>query len=359
MAVEVVIQKMAKLGVLTGGPCAGKTTVTSAITGEWDDKLTVAPEVATVLLEHLYPKPGGDFKLWIHNLQTAIYPVQLSCERAQLSLAEHKGHRLVLCDRGSLDGAAYVPGGMSEFVGICGIRDPQAELARYDFVIHLESVATVDQGLWDALKATNPARYETYEQAVEREMALREIYKGHPNYHFIPGAKGIDHVVEDVQRILSAMLDTEVERKWLLDSVPPMLSLMRLECVDVQQGYITDARSKTELRLRRMGSKYYMTVKGGEGLARTEWERSIPRHVFEELWPQTEGRRIEKMRYFIPHGAYRIELDVFSGNNAGLTMFEIEFSSVEEAARVVLPEWAANAEDVTEVKDYKNKALAS
>jgi CYTH domain-containing protein len=46
--------------------------------------------------------------------------------------------------------------------------------------------------------------------------------------------------------------------------------------------------------------------------------------VFETLWPLTEGRRIEKTRYELPHGDVTIELDEFGGDLEGLLLAEAE-----------------------------------
>lgn len=347
-----------KLGVLTGGPCAGKTTVTGVISSEWPTKLIVAPEVASVLLEHLMPKPGSDFDAWLRSLQQAIVPTQRSCEESQLRTATERGASIVICDRGILDGAAYVPGGMPRFSELCSIN-PEDELARYEFVIHLESVATANPLLWDELKATNPARYETLAEAIEREMALREVYKSHPKYHFVSGSEGIESVIRSVEAILGEILDTEIERKWHLKLLPKNLDLSAFRSVPIRQGYLTDPKQKSELRIRQIGTDYFITVKGGKGLVRKEWERPFPRSQFEALWSCTEGRRIEKVRYFIPHGENLIEFDVFEGSNRGLILFESEFNSPEEAIIFELPGWAAYAIDVTADEEFKNKFLAS
>lgn len=348
------------LGVLTGGPLAGKTTVTERVTGEWSTKLVVAPEVATVLIESLMAPPQDPAELhnWLESFQKAVTPTQRGAERCQMLKAQAKGARVVLCDRGILDGAAYLPGGMEQFASLCQL-DPEEELARYDFVIHLESVATANPPLWDALKGTNPARYETLEQAEERELALRKVYDRHPNYHFIPGGEGIESVVRAVQQVLSDLLDTEIERKWRLPhGVPAPLALETYRSVPVRQGYLTDTQSGAELRIRQIGDEYFITIKGGTGLSRKEWERTLPGVQFDALWPETEGRRIEKTRSFIPHGEHTVELDVFHGNQEGLVLFEVEFNSVQEASAYVPPAWARGCVEVTSDPLYKNKALA-
>lgn len=146
----------------------------------------------------------------------------------------------------------------------------------------------------------------------------------------------------------------EIERKFRLPGPPPSELLRDGESID--QGYIlTDP---AELRLRRRGHEYYLTVKGSGSLTRSEWETTIPQHVFESLWPQTEGRRLEKIRYIVPMPPVTLEIDEYRGRLAGLYVLEVEFSSESMARTFVLPDWAANAVDVTSDPSYKNKRLA-
>ena len=89
--------------------------------------------------------------------------------------------------------------------------------------------------------------------------------------------------------------------------------------------------------------------------------------MFKALWPQTEGNRVEKTRYYIPltdsnNNQHTIELDVYAGHLSGLVTAEIEFSGRETDASVranafTPPGWFGN--DVSEDKRYKNRSLAS
>ena len=130
-----------------------------------------------------------------------------------------------------------------------------------------------------------------------------------------------------------------------------------LESVLVRQGYLTSAEDTVEIRLRQKGEAYFMTLKSGDGLQRSEYEIMIDRLQFDVLWPETDGRRVEKTRYLGRLGDQRVfELDIFSGNLAPLTMVEVEFTSVEAAAEFVPHAWFGM--DVTDAKHFKNRVLA-
>ena len=146
----------------------------------------------------------------------------------------------------------------------------------------------------------------------------------------------------------------ETERKYLVTDVPKDLDAWPRE--DVAQGYIALTEDGTEVRVRRMGAKYYETVKTGQGLTRGETEIELDKGQFEKLWALTEGRRIEKTRYRIAYRGLVIELDVYRGRLKGLVTAEIEFGSAAESQSVDRPPWFGR--EVTNDGKYKNQYLA-
>jgi CYTH domain-containing protein len=94
----------------------------------------------------------------------------------------------------------------------------------------------------------------------------------------------------------------------------------------------------------------------GDGLSRTEIEIALSRAQFDQLWPYTDGRRVDKTRYAVAVGPHMAELDIFSGDLKGLRLVEVEFTSVASSQRFVAPVWFGR--EVTADQRYKNKALA-
>jgi adenylate cyclase len=148
----------------------------------------------------------------------------------------------------------------------------------------------------------------------------------------------------------------EIERKFLVDTLPPDLGAHPSSTLE--QGYLAIHSDGTEVRIRRREGKSLLTVKSAGGLVRVEEELPIEDAAFERLWPLTEGRRIEKVRHLIPAEppATVIELDVYSGDLAGLAVAEIEFESEEDARAFVPPPWLGP--DVTADARFKNQRLA-
>lgn len=145
----------------------------------------------------------------------------------------------------------------------------------------------------------------------------------------------------------------EIERKFLVKSTPNLSNYDRVEII---QGYL-DSQKTNELRIRKMGSKYFKTSKKTFPSGyREEIEEYITSEEFEKLWPQTNGKRVEKVRYKVPYRQSTIMLDVFSGHNKGSMLAEVEFDSEEGARNFTPPPWLGK--DVTDNPKYKNVNLA-
>jgi hypothetical protein len=162
--------------VLTGGPGGGKTTAADMIGREFQDRVVVLKETATLLFRGGFPRSGGIAAR--RAVQRAIYRVQVELEDAVA--AEHPG-RILLCDRGTLDGCVYWPDGIDDFFSALGTT-LEGELARYHAVLFFESAAV--GGL--EMTSTNPFRIEPSTEAARLDAALREVWRAHPRFHLVP-----------------------------------------------------------------------------------------------------------------------------------------------------------------------------
>jgi len=123
--------------VLTGGPGGGKTTAADMFRREIGDRVVVVPEAATMLFAGGFPRTEESEAR--RAAQRAIYQVQRNLE--DLQSVRFPG-RVLLCDRGTVDGGAYWPGndGGVDFFTAVG-TSMELELARYDAVIFFETAA--------------------------------------------------------------------------------------------------------------------------------------------------------------------------------------------------------------------------
>jgi CYTH domain-containing protein len=146
----------------------------------------------------------------------------------------------------------------------------------------------------------------------------------------------------------------EIERKFLVPEPPD--DLRRWPSTRIEQGYLAVGDDGTEVRVRRRDGKATLTVKGGRGRSRAEEEIGIDAERFERLWPLTDGRRLEKTRYVIPAADLELEVDVYAGALAGLTVAEVEFAGEDEANAFEPPDWFGR--EVTDDPRFKNQRLA-
>lgn len=157
----------AKRIVLTGGPGAGKTAVLALVQQSLCRHLRVLPEAASVLFGGGFPREDGPETR--RAAQRAIYHVQRELEATvvgtDLSIA--------LCDRGTVDGAAYWPGPGSLWDAVG--TSLEAELARYDAVIHLRTPA-IEMGY----DHSNPLRLESAAQARAVDEQIAAAWSRHP-----------------------------------------------------------------------------------------------------------------------------------------------------------------------------------
>ncbi len=183
--------------VLTGGPCAGKSTVLEYLRASLPNAAFV-PEAATVLLSGGYPVPGREVEYsdhWRHNFQGAILDLQLRLESFWGHVAQEAGKQVLGLDRGVLDGAAYTPGGAAEFTATYGLN-LDTTLQRYHSVYHLESLATGNPASYG--KQGNAERMESLEEAAELELATRKVWSAHPRHTVFAAEPNISRKAERV-----------------------------------------------------------------------------------------------------------------------------------------------------------------
>jgi CYTH domain-containing protein len=149
-------------------------------------------------------------------------------------------------------------------------------------------------------------------------------------------------------------MPAEIERKFLVGEPPPQA--LESPSEEIDQGYVA-SDGAIEVRLRRKGGVHFITVKKGHGEVREETEVEITAEQFKQLWPQTEGWRVEKRRHRIPLDDGLIaEMDIYGGDLSGLVTVEVEYTSEETSRAFVAPEWFGR--EVTGDVEYSNQQMA-
>ena len=162
--------------VLTGGPGGGKTTAADLFRREIGDRVVIVPEAATILFQGGFPRSREPHAS--RFAQTTIFHVQRNLEDVQAAL--YPG-RTLLCDRGTVDGAAYWPGTPHDYFNAVGTT-LETELDRYDAVIFFETAAVGGA----SIEGGNPVRNESLEEAVALDGRLRKLWAQHPRFILVP-----------------------------------------------------------------------------------------------------------------------------------------------------------------------------
>jgi len=147
----------------------------------------------------------------------------------------------------------------------------------------------------------------------------------------------------------------EIERKFLVTSNQFINEAFQQN--RIVQGYLNSDAKRT-VRIRIKGEKGFLTIKGignESGVSRFEWEKEIPVNDADQLLRLCEGGVIDKIRYEVKKGNHVFEVDVFSGENDGLIIAEIELNSESETFEK--PDWLGI--EVTQDERYYNAYLSN
>lgn len=122
-----------------------------------------------------------------------------------------------------------------------------------------------------------------------------------------------------------------------------------------RQGYISRDEQRA-VRVRIVEKQAFLTLKGRHNdLTRLEFEYEIPLADARELLDTLcQPPLIEKIRYRVDYAGNTWEIDVFSGENAGLIVAEIELSREDQPFE--LPPWAGR--EVSDDPRYLNTSLS-
>jgi len=146
----------------------------------------------------------------------------------------------------------------------------------------------------------------------------------------------------------------EIERKFLVTSED--FKRESHKKTRIIQGFLNTNPERT-VRVRLKGEKGYLTVKGKstqDGLSRFEWEKEVSKADAKSLLMLCEQGVIHKVRYHINVGVHVFEVDVFSEENKGLIIAEVELNHENEPFEK--PDWLG--QEVTGEIRYYNSQLS-
>ena len=177
--------------VLTGGPCAGKSTALDRIKQLFTDKgykvIFVSETASDMILGGIAfgSIPKVDF-------QSVLLAFQLCREKG----FEHCARKLpdekilIVCDRGAMDGKAYMDNDeWTEVLSRQGTSETEL-MGMYDAIFHMVSAA--DGAADGYTTADNNARTEDAELAIVLDKQLIKAWTGHPHLRIIDNSTGFE-----------------------------------------------------------------------------------------------------------------------------------------------------------------------
>lgn len=184
---------------LTGGPGGGKTTAADLFRREIGDEIVIVPEAATLLYSGGFPRSENTEVM--KATQRAIYHVQRNLEDIQSDY--YKG-RVLMCDRGTVDGAAYWPSSRKEDFFEHMETTYEKELKRYDAVIFFETAAVGGS----RIEGGNPIRTESLDEAILLDKELKSLWSRHPNFHLINHSPSFIHKINEGLMVMYDLLNS-------------------------------------------------------------------------------------------------------------------------------------------------------
>lgn len=353
--------------VITGGPCAGKSTAMSRIQNEFTQMgytVLFVPETATELIT-------GGVAPWTCGTNVDFQKCQLQLQLEKENIFEQAAGTmnaekvLIVCDRGALDNKAYM--NETEFTeALRFIRTNEVELRdHYDAVFHLVTAAKGAEEFYTT--ANNSARTETVEEAAALDDKLISAWTGHPHFRVIENTCTFEdkmkQLISEIASFLGEPEPYEIERKYLIEypNIQWLEENPNCQRIEIIQTYLNSSNGD-EIRIRQRGIDgnyiYFKTIKRKiSDVKRIEIERRLSKEEYLTLLMEadTTKKQIRKTRYCLTYENQYFEIDVYPFWN-DKAIVEIELN--DENAIIIFPEQIKVLKEVTDDDSYKNAMLA-
>ena len=353
--------------VITGGPCAGKTTAMSWIQNAFTQKgytVLFVSETATELASG-----GAKWKYTTNNreYQLQVTKLMMAKEAAFEEIAKTFDTEkvLIVCDRGTLDNRAYM--NEEEFRYMLDKLDmSEVELRdRYDAVFHLVTAAKGAEEFYT--NANNAERYEDIEGAIRVDDGLIASWTGHPNLRVIDNRYDFNgkmmHLITELAAFLGEPRPLENKRKYLIryPDVKELEQRPNCELVEICQSYLKSEIPGETIRIRQRGREghylYYKTRKRTVDGKRIETQERLTKNEYLELLMRADPdyRPIRKQRYCLSENGLYYKIDLYP-QWQDQALMDVELYGGE--TEVTFPEGIDVIREVTGDPAYSNPAIA-
>ena len=197
--------------VLTGGPCAGKTTTIAKVKEDLENlgyHVLLLNECATEVINGGI-RPFGDNQVSVFDFQNEVLNLQLFKEKRYLDIIDklpEDTNCIILSDRGIMDSKAYL--GSELFTKLLDQNNlKEDDLGQqYDMVIHLVTVAANNQNKYN--NSTNSARFEEdIDEVLDLDRRTNEVWQKHKHLKRVEATGTIEEKIEKVINIIHDYLE--------------------------------------------------------------------------------------------------------------------------------------------------------
>ena len=359
--------------VLTGGPCAGKTTAKEYLQEKLRDygfTPFFIPEIPTeFILNGITPDANGFTRDQFQELlvQEVLRREAIYTRMIRRSSAPNK---VIICDRGIMDVLAYSDPELFFFWldKHGGLERLNARDERYDAVFHLVTAAQGAEEFYTL--GNNKARIETLSEARKMDIRTLDAWKNHEHVHIIDNstdfAGKMRRLLQKMCHQLGIPVPLEIERKFLVEAPDLKKIPIQVEAVNLEQAYLISADQSISRRIRKREQD------GACMFLETNKQSVRPRVRVERQWPITKNQYltslayeqdpecvpIHKKRFCFPWEYQYFALDSFEKPDwvRGLWILEIELT--EEQQEVKLPSFLNIIKEVTDDPAFTNSELA-
>ncbi|CAM9114381.1 unnamed protein product [Laminaria digitata] len=216
--------------VLTGGPCAGKTTALKRMGDFFRAKgfrVYTVPEAATCMYTNGIRFEDGRTPANRFAFQWGLLDLQITQEDGFERFAYVNGQpSIMLCDRGLMDGSVYMqPEEWACLVKAKGMDEASLRDGRYDGILHLVTAADGAEEHYSL--DNNEARSESVEMATNVDARAEAAWLGHPRQMLFDNSTDfeakMDRVTSAASRLVGLPCRPRKLCKFLLTKPPPPL----------------------------------------------------------------------------------------------------------------------------------------
>ncbi|MCL2382918.1 MAG: AAA family ATPase [Oscillospiraceae bacterium] len=364
---------------MTGGPVAGKSTITAGLKIELertgDTKVLLIREAARDAIE-------GGAKPWElpnYVFQSSLVNTMLTEFKNWRAIAEEyriQGYDvLIIADRGLADNRAYSPDTTLEVIMNERGTSLKAIPTSADAVFYIESTAYGAEEVFLREVEKDPTRAEkTVEDGRSVEDNTKKAWSGqHDNiYFFGNNEKGLKPketaIINAAQGLLGKVPTIKRDERYLVDIPEDLTPLEVTNSQKIEQVYLI-SKNGSERRIRKIGegpdATYEYVEKKGKGKERELRGRDIismeKYYTLLEESADPTRRPIRKTRHSFVQGQEFFVVDIYDeeypGLPAGKAIVESK-ATTELKDKPVLPQGFDNLEEITGREEFNNVTIA-